>query len=163
MTWLMYSPVVQRNLLLFIKLNINESIHFISIIISQDYFNLLREKFPILKIAILNVRAKVETVLKRAAKRADVTGRIVPDSVCMHSTYVYMHVCTVYMYVCIYVCLKCIDVNFKIFKYIRLHVWMNIWLMYFEYICGCMYLCVHLYFMYMYSMYIPTFSICMFL
>eukprot|EP01036_Dinobryon_divergens_P028641 gene28642-37621_t len=51
----------------------------------QDYFNLLREKFPILKIAILNVRAKVETVLKRAAKRADVTGRIVPDSVIIDS------------------------------------------------------------------------------
>jgi hypothetical protein len=45
------------------------------------YYQNLRDKFPILKIAIINVTARLETVLARAAKRAKVTGRVVPDKV----------------------------------------------------------------------------------
>ncbi len=70
------------------------------LILSQDYFRLLREKFPILKIAIFNVRAEIQTVLKRAAERAEVTGRIVPDSVCM--------------YVCMYVCMNTDDLIYAL-------------------------------------------------
>mmetsp|Transcript_2617 Transcript_2617/g.3571 ORF Transcript_2617/g.3571 Transcript_2617/m.3571 type:complete len:445 (+) Transcript_2617:163-1497(+) len=47
----------------------------------QEYFKQLRKKFPVLKIAIINVSTKIETALQRAAQRALVTHRIVPDSV----------------------------------------------------------------------------------
>eukprot|EP01034_Spumella_vulgaris_P024115 gene24115-30423_t len=45
------------------------------------YFRDLRSKFPILKVAIINITAKIDTVLSRARKRALVTGRIVPEKV----------------------------------------------------------------------------------
>lgn len=46
-----------------------------------QYFNHLRFSFPKLKIAILSITASVETVFLRAAKRAKITGRIVPEKV----------------------------------------------------------------------------------
>ena len=49
------------------------------------YFENLRDIFPVLRIAIINVSAKTETVLQRALKRAEVTGRIVPESVILET------------------------------------------------------------------------------
>ena len=49
------------------------------------YFQDLREKFPTLKIAILYVTAKPETVLLRARNRAKVTGRHVPEVMILDS------------------------------------------------------------------------------
>lgn len=49
------------------------------------YFCSLRARFPILKIAILHVTAKKETVLARAKKRAITTGRTVPPQAILHS------------------------------------------------------------------------------
>jgi hypothetical protein len=46
-----------------------------------QYFNCLRQSFPKLKIAILQVTADEESVLERARKRGKVTGRVVPDVV----------------------------------------------------------------------------------
>eukprot|EP00601_Ochromonadales_sp_CCMP2298_P014206 CAMPEP_0173238680 /NCGR_PEP_ID=MMETSP1142-20121109/12780_1 /TAXON_ID=483371 /ORGANISM="non described non described, Strain CCMP2298" /LENGTH=343 /DNA_ID=CAMNT_0014169587 /DNA_START=63 /DNA_END=1091 /DNA_ORIENTATION=- len=51
----------------------------------MEYFRNLRAEFPIVKIAILQVAAPVETVLRRAAKRALVTGRVVPEDVILDS------------------------------------------------------------------------------
>jgi len=49
------------------------------------YFRNLRDKFPIIKIAILHVTAKPETVLLRARNRAKVTGRHVPEETILES------------------------------------------------------------------------------
>lgn len=45
----------------------------------KDYFQQLRNDFPFLRIAILHVSAPKDVVLQRAAKRALVTGRVVPQ------------------------------------------------------------------------------------
>ena len=45
------------------------------------FFQSVRAKFPSLKIDIINVSAKEVTVLERAAKRALVTKRFVPNEV----------------------------------------------------------------------------------
>ena len=50
-----------------------------------EYFSNLRSLFPNIKIAILHVEASIDTVLTRAAKRAQVTHRIVPESVMLHT------------------------------------------------------------------------------
>lgn len=50
-----------------------------------EYFRNLREEFPIIKIAIIEVTAKRSTVLARAAKRALVTGRVVPEHIILDS------------------------------------------------------------------------------
>ena len=55
----------------------------------QEYFGHLRRVFPVLKIAILHVRTTVDTALRRAARRAKVTGRIVPDSVQIKNIWIY--------------------------------------------------------------------------
>lgn len=44
----------------------------------EEYFGTLREKYPILRIAILHITAPREAVLERAASRAKATGRVVP-------------------------------------------------------------------------------------
>lgn len=49
------------------------------------YFDNLRDIFPILRIAIINVSAHTDTVLARALKRAEVTGRIVPETVILET------------------------------------------------------------------------------
>jgi hypothetical protein len=46
-----------------------------------EYFRILRRDFPILRIGIIQVSANMETVLRRARKRAEVTGRLVPEEV----------------------------------------------------------------------------------
>jgi hypothetical protein len=45
------------------------------------YFQTLRHQFPRLKIAILHVMAKKETILARCRRRAETTGRVVPEEV----------------------------------------------------------------------------------
>ena len=50
-----------------------------------EYFKNLREKFPIIKIGILHVTARPETVLLRARNRALVTGRHVPEETILES------------------------------------------------------------------------------
>lgn len=50
-----------------------------------EYFKNLRDKFPIVKIAILHVTARAETVLLRARNRALVTGRHVPEETILES------------------------------------------------------------------------------
>lgn len=46
-----------------------------------EYFRTLRQQFPTLKIAIIHVMAKKETVLARCRRRAETTGRVVPEEV----------------------------------------------------------------------------------
>ena len=46
-----------------------------------EYIENLRLRFPNLKIAILYVTASVDTVLTRARKRGEITGRLVPEDV----------------------------------------------------------------------------------
>eukprot|EP00981_Chlorochromonas_danica_P003882 scaffold735_cov159-Ochromonas_danica.AAC.14 len=50
-----------------------------------EYFNKLRRDFCILRIAIINVVAPIDSVLRRAHKRALVTGRMVPDNLIIES------------------------------------------------------------------------------
>ena len=50
-----------------------------------EYFKNLREKFPVIKIGILHVTARPETVLLRARNRAQVTGRHVPEETILES------------------------------------------------------------------------------
>jgi uncharacterized phage-like protein YoqJ len=50
-----------------------------------EYFRNLRDEFPNIKIAIINVTAETETVLSRARKRALITGRVVPEKVIIES------------------------------------------------------------------------------
>lgn len=45
----------------------------------SHYFRKLRSDFPLLRIAIIHVSAPLNTVLMRARKRAEFTGRIIPD------------------------------------------------------------------------------------
>lgn len=49
------------------------------------YITSLRQQFPTLKIAILYVTASVETILKRAHKRALKTGRVVPEEIILET------------------------------------------------------------------------------
>jgi hypothetical protein len=51
----------------------------------HSYFCNLRKRFPILKIAIIHVTAQPETVLERARKRAQITGRKVPPQAILDS------------------------------------------------------------------------------
>ena len=46
-----------------------------------QYFNTLKNTYPRLKIGILHVTAKTESILERARKRGLVTGRVVPPIV----------------------------------------------------------------------------------
>jgi dihydroorotase len=50
-----------------------------------EYFKNLRARFPTIKIAILHVTAKPESVLQRARNRAKVTGRHVPEETILES------------------------------------------------------------------------------
>eukprot|EP01038_Epipyxis_sp_PR26KG_P008310 gene8310-11242_t len=51
----------------------------------KKYFQHLRLSFPKLKIAIIHITAPEKTVLERAAKRAKITGRVVPEDVIIDS------------------------------------------------------------------------------
>lgn len=51
----------------------------------SEYMKTLHEQFPNLKFAIIHVTAAEETVLQRAAKRAERTGRLVPKDVIMET------------------------------------------------------------------------------
>lgn len=46
-----------------------------------QYFNSLRQSFPKLKIAIMQVTADEESIINRAKRRGKITGRVVPDIV----------------------------------------------------------------------------------
>ena len=50
-----------------------------------EYFKDLRRRFPFIRIGILHVTARPQTVLLRAHKRAEVTGRVVPEEVILES------------------------------------------------------------------------------
>ena len=46
----------------------------------ESHFKMLRADFPCVRIAIIEVAAKRELVISRAAKRAESTGRTVPSN-----------------------------------------------------------------------------------
>lgn len=50
-----------------------------------QYIQLLRQQFPRLKIAILHVKAHEDTVLARCRRRAEATGRVVPEEIIISS------------------------------------------------------------------------------
>ena len=50
-----------------------------------QYIKKLRKMYPSLRLAIINVTASHDIVLERAAKRAEVTGRIVPEEVVLET------------------------------------------------------------------------------
>lgn len=47
----------------------------------SNYFHTLRQQFPTIKIAILSISANLTTVLQRAERRAQITGRVVPKEI----------------------------------------------------------------------------------
>jgi hypothetical protein len=55
------------------------------------YFEELRSSFPKLRIAIIDVHAEVDIVLKRARKRSFFTGRIVPEEAILDSIQAISH------------------------------------------------------------------------
>ena len=51
----------------------------------STYLDSLHTKFPRMKFAIIHVTAKEETVLQRADKRAEITGRLVPKDIILEA------------------------------------------------------------------------------